>query len=188
MIPTKEQCLAMIEEYGVYENIRRHIFQVTRVAVFLGKRMKERGIKIDLKLLEAGALLHDLDKHITIEMGREDLHGDEGMRILSERGMDEVVPLVDKHRVSQVRRLESMEEKILWYADMRVNHDKIVNIKERIKYLWERYGNIRNEHGENIENWEPDIYKLEKEILEKAGVSEDLKGLDKTPSSVYRPV
>ena len=177
MIPSREQCLRLLEEKGVPPHIREHISQVTRIAMFLGKRISRKE-KVNLRLLEAASLLHDLDKHLTFEEVHS--HGRITADILSKLGYEELVPLIIRHRMHAINDpgLSTWEEKILYYADMRVKHDRIESLEERINYIKERYGSRSREAMDAIQAAEPPAYELEKEILAKAGVSPALEGMD----------
>jgi len=70
-------------------------------------------------------------------------------------------------------RPETWEEKLLYYADMRVMHDKIVPLKQRLAE-----GHKRNIHMHgsaakskiNTAKVDPLIFQMEKEIFEKIGL------------------
>jgi HD superfamily phosphodiesterase len=49
-------------EYGMLENIVAHSLEVARVALILSIELNKKGQKIDLGLVEAASLLHDLTK------------------------------------------------------------------------------------------------------------------------------
>ncbi len=71
---------------------------------------------------------------------------------------------------------DTWEEKLLYYADKRVMHDKIVPLKDRLAE-----GHKRNVflHGStaqskiNTAKVDPMIYEMEKEIFEKIGLDPD---------------
>ena len=62
MIPSKEECLRLMTQYGMLSHIVDHSIQVTRVALYLAKELRKRGQRIDVSLVEAASLLHDLTK------------------------------------------------------------------------------------------------------------------------------
>jgi len=177
MIPTRGECLRLLEEKGVPPHIREHISQVTRIAMFLGRRIAKKE-RINLPLLEAASLLHDLDKHLTFDRVRE--HGHVTADMLRELGYVELVPIIIRHRMQAINDpgLSTWEDKILYYADMRVKHDRIESLSERIRDIKERYGSRSREAMDAIGKAERPAYGLEKEILGKAGVSERLEGMD----------
>ena len=178
MIPSREKCFKLLKEYKVPENIVAHILQVNRVAMFLAKKLKEKGEKINLELVDAASLLHDLDKHMTFN--EDSGHGEKAAEILESLGFAEVAPIVRKHITTTVLRspLKTWEEKLVYYADMRVKGNKIVTVEERFEYLRERYGKKSEKAMQEINKAEPLVKEIENEILSKAGVSEKLEGID----------
>jgi putative nucleotidyltransferase with HDIG domain len=177
MIPSRDQCLKLLEEHGVPDNIMQHILQVTRVAMFLGKRISRKE-KVNLPFLEAASLLHDLDKHMTFDEPHK--HGHKSADIVRRLGFSELAPLLLRHRMTAINDpgLDTLEEKILYYADMRVNNDVIVPLPERIAYIKDKYGSRSTEAAKKILAAISPLESLEKEILGKSGVSERLEGME----------
>ena len=68
----------------------------------------------------------------------------------------------------------SIEEKIVFYADKRVNHDKIVPLEERFGYFRKKYV----QHLDSINQAEPLTKELEAELMKKAGINDIHFGLD----------
>jgi hypothetical protein len=62
---------------------------------------------------------------------------------------------------------KSIEEKIVFLADKRVNHGRIVPLDERFKYLLGRYGTTK-EKFERISACREKVEELEKELLGSA--------------------
>ena len=178
MIPSKEKCFELLKKYRVPENIVAHTLEVNRVAMFLAKKLKEKGEEINLGLVDAASLLHDLDKHMTLN--EDSGHGKKAAEILESLGFAEVAPIVRKHITTAVLHspLKTWEEKLVYYADMRVKGNKIVTVEERFEYLRERYGKMSEKAMREINKAEPIVKEIEKEILSKAGVSEKLEGID----------
>lgn len=178
MIPSRKKCLDLLKKYQVPNNILSHTFQVNRVAVFLAKKLKERGEKVNLKLVDAASLLHDLDKHMTLD--EKHGHGKKAGEILEKLGYKEVADIVRKHITTSILKdpPKTLEEKLVYYADMRVLRDKIVSLEERFQYLRERYGKLSPKVMKEINQAEPIVKELEKEILSKAEVSSELKEID----------
>ena len=90
----------------------RHATVVADVAGWLAARTLERGHEVDLDLVEAGALLHDVDKlpQAAVPGTR---HGDGSAAWLMDRGYPELGPVVRDHPVT---RLESSSFDT-WLAD-----------------------------------------------------------------------
>ena len=161
-IPSREQCLSLLAKYNVPKNIVEHSELVARIAVFLGKKLSEKGERTDLRLLEAAALLHDIDKKICLE-NAEKIHGVEAAKILEKEGLKEIAELVKQHRLGYIieKPFSCPGAKLVYYADKRVNHTNIVSLDERYDYLVERYGNVSAERREKILFTKPRVLALE---------------------------
>jgi len=122
-IPNERECLRILREEGCRTNIIQHVCTVKMIAVAMA-----RASRADLRLVRAGALLHDLGRSRTQTV----LHSYEGARILRERGLpDELVRVVQRHigagftpQEANILGLpegdympETLEEKIVCHAD-----------------------------------------------------------------------
>jgi putative nucleotidyltransferase with HDIG domain len=137
-IPSPAQCLSLLKQYEVYPNIISHSKQVTKVAMFLAKSLKKGGIALNLSLIEAGALLHDIGKTYSLKHPGTD-HIKKGSQWLEELGYPQVAEIVRQH-VDLPNPLKINEKTIVSYADKRVKHDIIVSLEERFSDLLKRYG------------------------------------------------
>jgi putative nucleotidyltransferase with HDIG domain len=164
MIPSREECLRLMGEYGMLENIVAHSLEVTRVALFLSMELNKRGQKIDLSLVEAASLLHDLTKTECLQT-KED-HAQTGSQLLKGMGYERIGDVVAQHiRLSKEGDPSSVsEEEIVNYADKRVMHDRIVSLEERFSDLKERYGGsqVAMDHLERLQK---EIYGIENKIF-----------------------
>ncbi len=122
------------------ENIRAHSLMVARIAHLIARKLNQNGMAISIPLVTSGALLHDIGKTLAIERGGD--HTLIGATICTDHWMPEVAEIVAEHV-----RLKSyspngkiLEKEIVYYSDKRVNHDKIVTVDERLKYILDRYG------------------------------------------------
>ncbi len=157
-IPTREQCLTLMEQYGMLANIRAHSLLVTRVAeVLLNGLMAGNPSGVGLpekELVQAGALLHDIAK--TICLNQDCLHAQKGRDICLEHGYPAIGEIVCEHvllkEFSPERYAQGIfyAKEIVYYADKRVCHDTIVSIEERLTYILERYGNNDEERFQRI--------------------------------------
>ncbi len=175
-IPSREQCLRLLEKYGTPLHIVEHSLAVERVAVFLAKKMRLAGKKVDEALVSRAALLHDIDKTRTVEEGFRHLHGKISREILEREGLPEIGVVAEKHQALEKKPFGSLEEKIVFYADKRVNHDKVVSLDERFDYLLSRYGTTKEKAGK-ISACREKIRTLEKEIFSTIRISPELGGL-----------
>ena len=140
MIPTVAQCMALMEQYAMLDNIREHSLVVARVTELLGRGLTAAGRQLDLELLIAGALLHDIAK--TLCLNSNESHAARGRAICLAHGFDEIADIVGEHVVLQngVRAECCCPKEIVYYADKRVKHDQVVGLDERLDYILERYG------------------------------------------------
>ncbi len=140
IIPTREECFRLMEEYGMLENIVSHSLKVARVALFLSVELNRRGQKIDLRLVEAASLLHDLSKTECLKTKQD--HARTGCELLKKIGYEKLGQIVARH-IWLGKKVDPScigEEEIVNYADKRVMHDRVVSLKERFRDLKERYG------------------------------------------------
>jgi putative nucleotidyltransferase with HDIG domain len=136
--PSRDACLDLMERYGMLPHIRDHSMAVCRVSMAIGRALASAGEPIDLELLEAAALLHDITKTRSLET-RED-HAETGEALLVELGCPRTGKVVGEHIVPVDRGDRLTEAEIVAYADKRVVHDRIVGLDERFEYLKDTYG------------------------------------------------
>ena len=188
---TKKQKLELLKKY-LPENIVQHCIQVNKVAVFIGRKFIEQGIAIDIEAVDNASLFHDIARVVDIHNFTEDRFKDypnprvkfwkdlrekykgknheiAGAEILRENGLEKEAKLLLKHGYHQIDYLDTWEEKIICYADKRVKHDKIVNLKERLDDLTLRYAKgVLNQKNKEIHQ---KLFKLEQEIFNKIGIN-----------------
>ena len=164
MIPTKEECLRLMGQYGMLENIIHHSLEVAKVALFLSGELNKKGQKIDLGLVEAASLLHDLTKTECLKTKGD--HAQTGSQLLKGMGYERVGEVVARHIwLGEEGDPSSVsEEEIVNYADKRVMHDRIVSLEERFGDLKERYG--RHQRAmDYLEQLQKEIYGIENKIF-----------------------
>lgn len=194
-LPTRQRCFEIIKEHHVPSHILRHSIAVAKLAVFLAKRLVEKGVAVDVELVERASLLHDIARVCDFnrlergmfeqEVAEEDkakwaeLRGKYGSVSHEEAAYDilkdeyPVVALTIRRgwymgMLDEKSRPSTWEERIVFYADMRVLDDKIAPLQERL-----REGHKRNIHLHGTEEQsrintakvDPLIYKLEEEIF-----------------------
>jgi uncharacterized protein len=196
---TEKDLQNLLMKYRVPPHIRAHMEKVSLLAGFLAKKMKKRGHKIDTVLLRQACLLHDLVKICEIRRfdGRllesanaDDLeiwrkiasryskigHIQAASEILTAMGERKLSKIILKHRFEAIvdpsssERPATWEEKLLYYADKKVMHDKIVPLKVRLEDGRERYFKSGKVPAKNA-IVEKAIFTLEKELCSAAGVN-----------------
>lgn len=140
MIPSVETCFQMMDRYGMLEHIKEHSIMVAGVAALIADGLLKAGSNICLRTTVAGALMHDIGKTLCLGNGKD--HAAEGGRICRRHAFDEIEPLVAEHVILRSFDPEGActEREIVYYADKRVNHNRVVSLRERLGYLLETYG------------------------------------------------
>ncbi|MBN2062611.1 MAG: HDIG domain-containing protein [Deltaproteobacteria bacterium] len=149
MLASIEKCFALMEKYRMPDNIRAHSIVVKEVAILLADGINKNGAKVSLEKVITGALMHDIGKALCFNSPHD--HAIKGMEICIQNGLYEIADIVEEHITlkSYDKRSPVSEKEIVYYADKRVNHDKIVSLEKRLEYLIDRYA--MNQKGlENI--------------------------------------
>ncbi len=151
MIPSLDTCLSLMEDIDMPEHIRRHSIMVEEAAVLIGEAHIQSGADLSEDMIRAGALLHDIAKAECLKTGEN--HAARGREMCLELGFDEIAAIVGEHVRLEGFRPDGLilEKEIVFYADKRVNHDRIVSLAERLEDLILRYGNGRKDRIERIE-------------------------------------
>jgi putative nucleotidyltransferase with HDIG domain len=163
-LPSRKECLSLMDEYGMLENIISHSLEVTRVALFLCEELNKRGQQINPDLVEAASLLHDLAKTECLRTKGD--HAQQGYELLKKMGYDRIGEMVAQH-IHMWRKGNPCcvsEEEVVNYADKRVRHDRIVSLKTRFQDLKDRYGKGRMSLGQ-LKKLESETREIEKKIF-----------------------
>jgi len=165
-LPSREQALQFLRESGCKDNIIRHVEAVTKLAVEIAAACKKKGYAVDLDLVETGALLHDIGRSKTHSVH----HAVIGAEIARSLGLPEpVVSIIKRHVGSGISATEakklgwpkdtyvpqSLEEKIVSYADKLIEGSRRVPIEKTIEKLSEELppqaiARIRRLHEEMV--------------------------------------
>ena len=168
MIPTRGQITKLWDKYHLPAQKRLHAALVAKVAVFLA--MREAGkCQINIPLLQAAALLHDIDKSIPKMPGEE--HPDTAVRALREEGMEEVAGIIKTHPLHAILNPliapATREEKLLFLSDKMVKH-KIITVDARFA-LW-RKEDLSKEARQLLDLSYPAVKRLEAEVFTSIGI------------------
>jgi len=145
-LPTTEQALRFLRESGCKENVIRHVEAVSALAVEVAEACRNRGYSVDVKLVEIGALLHDIGRARTHSVH----HAVLGADIARSLGLPEpVISIIKRHvgggiTAREARKLGwprdvyvplTLEEKIVSYADKLIEGSRRVPISVTIDEL-----------------------------------------------------
>jgi uncharacterized protein len=146
-VPTRTEAVRLLLEQSPSPRLLRHVTAVAEVASFLAMRAGGRGEALDRRLVEAAALLHDIDKalprsHPLVALG----HGHAGARWLAEKGHAELSRAVEAHPVMRLMdpsaeewlRDAALEDRIVAYADKRAT-SRMQSLDERFARWYERH-------------------------------------------------
>jgi len=185
---TDKEIQALYIEFSVPESIIKHMRKVAEVCEKLCDELTKSGQKLNKKLITKTAKIHDVlryvdfsdksfeefcnnqeeDKVKTWRFYREKYqkigHEQAIAKVLKERGQQEMAKIVEKHGIFSVSSLKTLEEKVLFYGDKRVERDKVVSLKKRFEEGRKR--NLRpTDDLKKVAEVEAKVYKLEKELL-----------------------
>lgn len=153
------EILKLYKRYEVPDNIRKHMLIVSKVAVYLGKKIvKTSAEKVDITGLKSASLIHDIAKILEFKVDIKNQkwlklihkykkigHANALKFILPQTKYLNIVNIASKHEIQSiiaenpVNRPRTLEEKILYYADKRVEGNKIVTLKTRIDNCAKKY-------------------------------------------------
>lgn len=169
-IPTRSQCLTLLAQIHMPLHIQRHSLLVAEIAMLLGRRLNSNSAGLNLKVLQAGALLHDIGKMHGITTGAK--HEEVGSRMLHDWGYLRLAPIVQDHVSLDSIRLYGpiTESLIVNYADKRVKHDEIVSLRDRFQDLMKRYARTE-EHRVRLKEKLTLYLALERKIFEQLPIA-----------------
>lgn len=136
---SRAECLELLQRFDMPEHIRRHSLLVAEVALFLSAGLNGNSCRLDLRLVEAAALLHDIGKLHSLQTGEN--HAVLGATMLDGAVDPAVAGIVREHISLDPSQVAGpiTESLIVNYSDKRVRHDKVVSIEERYEDLVARY-------------------------------------------------
>jgi molybdenum cofactor cytidylyltransferase len=136
-VPTAAECEALLAGLGVDPAVVRHCRAVAAVGERLALELAGAGGRLDLPLVRAACLLHDLAK------GKKD-HAAVGARRLAHRGYPRVARVVAAHTdLPAGERGRLGEAAVLYLADKLVQGDRPVQLRERFRVAAERCAGSR---------------------------------------------
>jgi uncharacterized protein len=142
-LPSREQAIQLLVEQHCPRDVIVHVVAVTGVALDLAAKLQAKGIPINVRLVEAGALLHDLGRAKSHNVD----HGLVGSQLAQKLGLPQsVVDIIKRHVGAGITPEEAawlgwpkdnyipttLEEKVVCYADKRIDHEHTVPIKDEI--------------------------------------------------------
>lgn len=162
-IPSEKECDVITNDvYPMEDHRKRHSQKVAEISMLVAKRLVEAGNRVDLELVRAGAILHDIAKG-------SPQHETVGGRILREMGFGKTGDVVAAHtRLSGNFENYSIEARIVYLADKMVIGDRIATIEERYNVALARFG-FSDEVKARIEEGRLQARRVKQELEGLAG-------------------
>ncbi len=141
MVPTAEEALEILRRCRVPRRVVEHSLAVAELATELGARAV---VPLDMGLVRAGALLHDIGRSRTHGVR----HAVEGAELARELGLDErLVRIIERHIGAGITREEARrlglppgdyiprtrEEKLVAYADNLIMGTRRLSLEESLE-------------------------------------------------------
>ncbi len=143
-LPSRKMALKLLSEVGCSRSVIKHCEAVAAVATEIAEAGRKRGLTVDIQLVEIGALLHDIGRSKThsvhhaiagVEIARS-LNLPESLVSIIERHVGGGVTAKEAERIGWQPRSyvpQTLEEKIVSYADLLIEHSRRVSIEKTIK-------------------------------------------------------
>lgn len=122
--PSEQECQAILRRYGTAEKIVKHCQVVANFSAQMAVLLNGAGCALDIGLVRAGALLHDIAK------GRAD-HAQAGGKII--RGLDfpKVAEIVEAHMAISWQDGMIGEKEVVFLADKLIKEQRFVTLETR---------------------------------------------------------
>ena len=183
MIPSPSHCYTLWEKYQLPEKKRVHSQIIADTASIIGKKLIKQGISLNLGLLIAACLLHDIDKAVPKKEGER--HPESSVRILTSENLPEVAQVVRTHSLHCILNPQTKpttwEQKVLYLVDKMVKYE-LIGVEERFK-LWYAE-DLPPQARAELDASLPLVKELEHEVFAAAGITDfpELQQLASTPS------
>ncbi len=178
--PTKDECERLLNEYNTPQHVRGHCREVARTAYTIARALNEKGFELDLDLIMAAGMLHDI-------LRVEEEHWEAGADLAEKLGYPEESRIIRAHMTySPFSHIDDVTETdMVCLGDRLVKEDEYVGIDERIEYIINKAR--RNGHPEAepfILEKKRDTCRFLDEIKETIGMSVDeLMARNKKPEN-----
>jgi putative nucleotidyltransferase with HDIG domain len=134
-IPSVDECEVVLKHLcNLSEDIVSHCRKVEQIARQICRNLEKSGTQLNLELITAAALLHDIAK------GRKD-HAKAGALMLLEMGFFRVSDIVAQHTDLRFDAEAPInEEEIVYMADKLVMDDRCTTLEQRFENAMSRFG------------------------------------------------
>ncbi len=160
-LPNREQAIKILIDNHCAPQVVNHCLAVANFALQIGAKLQAQGLQVDLKLVETGSLLHDIGRSQTHAVD----HSLVGSQIAQKIGLPQsLVNVIKRHVGAGITSEEAkwlgwpkdnyvpqtLEEKVVCYADKRIDRDEMVPIENEIEKLQSRGYSLAAERVRNL--------------------------------------
>lgn len=158
----------LYKKWNTPDRVKAHCKAVSDVGVKLAEELNKHGYSLDLELIKAAGLIHDVARIY-------ENHDEIGYRILVELGYEDEAAIVRVHmKYPKFNDVEHLDEcDIVCLADRVVKEDKYVGLDERIDYIIHKIPDGNPEVVERILSKKEDTRKILEQIAQIIGKTLD---------------
>lgn len=128
--PDRQECLNYLKEYNTPAHVVGHCKAVAETAYRIGKALNENGYDLDLELVLASGLIHDIARV-------EDEHWNRGAEFMEKLGYQQEADIIRVHMhytpFSQVKDIN--ETDLVCLGDRLVLEDQYAGLDKRMEYI-----------------------------------------------------
>lgn len=156
-IPSDAECEVLLgATWEVADCIKRHSRMVATAAGAIAAALCQRGVDLDLELIHAGALLHDIAKG-------EGGHAQAGAKRLRQLHFDRVADIVAHHDDIVLTGGEEVgEAEVVFIADKHISKTQVLPMEARFAHALERFGDIPSARCNIQRRWDSALTIREK--------------------------
>ena len=131
--PDREQCMQYLKEYNTPAHVIGHCKAVAETAYKIARELNKHGYDLDLDLIMAAGLTHDIARV-------EDEHWNRGAEFMAERGWLDEAEIIRVHmHYSPFSPLKELNETdMICLADRTVLEDAYAGLDKRMDYVIEK--------------------------------------------------
>lgn len=132
--PGREECLKILIDNDTPSHVIKHCEKVAEIAVKIGIALNDSGFKLNIQLIQAAGLIHDVAR-------AEDQHWVAGAKLAEELGFFEEASIINEHMTYNTDlSLDTLEEiDIVCLADRMVKEDQYVGLESRMQYILDKF-------------------------------------------------
>jgi uncharacterized protein len=150
-LPSPQTALKLLSESGCSNKVIAHCKAVSALAVKFAETCKNKGLAVDVDLVEVGALLHDIGRSKTHGI----THAVVGVEIAKSLNLPpSIVSIIECHvgggiNADEAKKIglpakdyfpTTLEEKIVSYADKLIEGSRVVPIEKTLKKFSRKLG------------------------------------------------